>query len=142
MAGTFMKGIHVIFHPVQSMLVNQITKFTEGSDEYWVIIGVNLDKVEDTSVVQDRIINNLESLLTQTTSTYFLFCSTPSMAKHSPFAESLIQLAHKGILQSNTIDEAHLWGKYGASFRSNIRKVEEKYLAPLYKRKNLDDCLF
>ena len=103
-----MKSVHVIFHPVLSMTANQSTKFIEGSDECGVIIAVNLDEVVDISVVRGRIINNLQSLLNQMTTTYFLFLSPQFMAKHSSFSKSLVQLVHKGILQSNTIDEAHL----------------------------------
>ena len=120
MAGTFLKGVHVISHPVLSMTANQITKFTEGSDEYGVITAINLDEVEDTSAVRDRIIKDLESLSNRTTSTYILFCSPQFMAKYSSFAGFLIQLVHKGILRSNTIDEAHLWANHGASFCSDI----------------------
>ena len=120
MAGTFLKGVHVIFHPVLSMTADQITKFTEGSDEFGAIIVINLDEVADTALVRDRIINDLESLSNQTTSTYFLFSSPQFMAKHSSFSESLVQLAHKGILRSNTIDEAHLWAKNDLSFCSDI----------------------
>ena len=49
--GTFLKGVHLIIHPILVLTGNQVTRFKEGSDDYVVIEVNNLDGVADKSPI-------------------------------------------------------------------------------------------
>ena len=140
--GSFLGGVHVIFHPILALTADQLTQFQSGSDEYGAIVAINLDEVATTNAVKRKIIAYITRLTKSTSTTVFFFSSPQYMDANPAIMNALLNCcARKGTFRSITIDEAHLWAKQGSSFREEIRFLQHNFFAPLYAGNN-DGPLF
>ena len=142
LTGTFLGGVHLIFHPILALTADQLTQFQSGSNEYGAIVAINLDEIATTNAVKRKIIAYITQLRNSTSTTVFLFSSPQYMAENRAIMNALLNsCARKGTFRSITIDEAHLWAKQGSSFREEIRFLQHNFFAPLYAGNN-DGPLF
>ena len=65
LTGTFLGGVHLIFHPILALTADQLTQFQSGSDEYGAIVAINLDEIATTIAVKRKIIAFITQLKNQ-----------------------------------------------------------------------------
>ena len=130
-SGTMLKGVHLIFHPLLALTGDVVVRFMSGNEDFGAIVVVNLDLVATTSAVRSDLMKWLENLSLRTTTTVFIFSSPQYLATHDNFRDGLIKLAEKRMLRSVQIDEVHIWGEHGSTFRPEIRFLAKHFFLPV-----------
>ena len=136
MAGTMLKGIHLILHPLLVLTADQIAKFASANQDYGQVSAHNLDEHSLSSGdYRSRLIKFLASVNVHTTRTVYVFVSPHLLAAQHSIRNVLLNCATLGTLRSVTLDEAHLLAKQGASFRPEIRMLSKMFFRKLFANK-------
>ena len=134
MAGTMLRAIQLIIHPLLVLTADQTSNFLSGTDRFGPVSAHNLDEHASTSAAyRKRLVDYLLAIPADTTQTIYVFVSPHFLATHGDVRRALLRCARFGTLRSIVLDESHLSAKQAASFRPELRMIGATFLQPLYQ---------